>query len=279
MNDSTTGLTSGERVGSAILSRAAPRRGYGLRSAAPVRARDRDRSLRRALAVFLVAFAALLAAPPDAAAQTEVPADWSLIPAGLGPGDSFRLLFATSTTRDATSTDIDDYNSFVQTAAAAGHAAIQTYSAGFRVVGSTADDDARDNTSTTGTGVPIYWLGGAKVADNNAGFYDGDWDEEANAKDEDGSARSISAAADRPFTGSNHDGTATSSNTLGTTQVRIGRPNSSTSGHGPLSGSNSVNTTSSPFYALSGMFVVVPPPGRIVGRADLRPRHGRDLRH
>ena len=48
MNDSTKGLTSSERVGSAILSRAAPRRGYGPRSAAPVRARDRDRSRRPA---------------------------------------------------------------------------------------------------------------------------------------------------------------------------------------------------------------------------------------
>ena len=113
MNDSTTGLTSGERVGSAILSRAAPRRGYGLRSAAPVRARDRDRSLRRALAVFLVAFAALLAAPPDAAAQTEVPADWTLIPSGLGAGDSFRLLIVTSTRQTAESTTIGDYDTVV----------------------------------------------------------------------------------------------------------------------------------------------------------------------
>ena len=87
MNDSTKGLTSSERVGSAILSRAAPRRGYGPRSAAPASARPSDapgpsgrsrharsasrpaRALRT-LAVFLVA----LAAPPAASAQTEV---WS----------------------------------------------------------------------------------------------------------------------------------------------------------------------------------------------------------
>ena len=43
MNDSTTGLTSSERVGSAVLSRAVPRRDDGPRSAAPARARDRDR--------------------------------------------------------------------------------------------------------------------------------------------------------------------------------------------------------------------------------------------
>ena len=47
-------------------------------------------------------------------------------------------------------------------------------------------DDARDNTGTTGTGVPIYWLGGAKVADDNADFYDGAWDEEATGRRENG---------------------------------------------------------------------------------------------
>ena len=81
----------------------------------------------------------------------EVPSNWGLIPSGLGAGDSFRLIFATSGKRNATATDIADYNSFVQTAAAAGHADIQQYSSWFRVVGSTADVDARDNTATTYT--------------------------------------------------------------------------------------------------------------------------------
>ena len=55
MNDSIKSLTSGERVGSAILSRVAPRRRYCLSStsppdcsAAPAGARDRDRSRRPA---------------------------------------------------------------------------------------------------------------------------------------------------------------------------------------------------------------------------------------
>ena len=51
---------------------------------------------------------------------------------------------------------------------------IRAYSSQFRVVGSTAAVDARDNTKTTGTGVPIYWLNGAKVANNYADFYDGE---------------------------------------------------------------------------------------------------------
>ena len=65
----------------------------------------------------------------------------------------------------------------------AGHADIQHYSSDFRVVGSTAAVDARDNTVTTYTaddkGVAIYWLGGNKVADDYEDFYDGSWSNEA----------------------------------------------------------------------------------------------------
>ena len=57
--------------------------------------------------------------------------------------ESFRLLFVTSTTRNASSTNISDYNSFVQGRAAAGHSLIRPFSSKFRVVGSTASVDAR----------------------------------------------------------------------------------------------------------------------------------------
>ena len=51
----------------------------------------------------------------------EVPASWELVPSGLTAGSSFRLLLLTSATRDATSSDIADYNTFVQGSAAACH--------------------------------------------------------------------------------------------------------------------------------------------------------------
>ena len=89
----------------------------------------------------------------------------------VNPDDGFAMVYETakraSTRRNITSTDIFDYNTHVQNAAASGHMDIQTYSAQFKAVASTGDDDARDNTATTGTGVPIYWLNGAKVADNH----------------------------------------------------------------------------------------------------------------
>ena len=110
---------------------------------------------------------------------TEVPVNWSLVPSGLQEGDQFRLLFLSSSTRNASPTDIDTYNTWIQDLAAAGHTDIQSYSSTFRVVGSTDDVDARDNTGTTYTsgssykGVPIYWLNGNKVVDDYEDFYDG----------------------------------------------------------------------------------------------------------
>ena len=196
---------------------------------------------------------------------TEVPADWSLTPTGLAAGDQFRLLFLSSTKRDGSATDIATYNTFVQGLAAAGHADIQSYSTGFQVVGCTADTDARDNTSTTYTstdkGVPIYWLNGAKAADEYEDFYDGDWDDEANDKNESGTnGPDTSVLTNYPVTGCQHDGTESSPNGLGTSHasgLRVGRPNSSDSAHGPIGSDVETGTANNrPMYGLSAVFQV-----------------------
>ena len=197
---------------------------------------------------------------------TEVPHNWGLTPPGLNAGAKFRLIFLSSTKRNATSAAIADYNTFVQGHAAAGHDDIQYYSSGFRVVGCTAAVDARDNTRTTGNGVPIYWLNGNKVADHYADFYDGNWDDEANDRNEAGNnGPDTSNTNNYPFTGCDHDGTESivldTSYALGTSVVRVGRPNSSNSGHGPLSsGGTATNSGNRPMYGLSQVFEVPPPP-------------------
>ena len=220
---------------------------------------------------------------PTNGPPTEVPSAWGLIPTGLATGDKFRILFATSTTRDATSTDISEYNTFVRTAAAAGHADIQAYSAEFTVVGSTSATDARVNTRTTYTpdekGVPIYWLDGTKVADEYEDFYDGDWDDEANAKDESGNARSLTFTLQWPFTGSDQDGTESFSSSvsraLGTDAVRVGRPDNSAVGQGPLtSNSHDSKTDSKPFYAISPVFVIDVSPGVTITPTSLTVTEG-----
>ena len=92
-----------------------------------------------------------------------VPEDWPLVPTRLRAGDRFRLLFVTKGTRDATSTDIATYNSFVQSQCTSGGVeAIQDYCSDFRVVGSTSSVSARDNTYTNwrrlDRGLPVYWM-------------------------------------------------------------------------------------------------------------------------
>ena len=139
---------------------------------------------------------------------TPVLDSWSLIPAGLTTGDQFRLIFLSSTTRNANSSNIAHYNTFIQDRAAAGHDDIQAHSDGFTVVGCTAAVDARENTDTTGLGVPIYWLGGNKVADGYTDFYDGNWHDEVNDKDESGAnGPDTSQFTNQPFTGCDDDGT------------------------------------------------------------------------
>ena len=150
----------------------------------------------------------MLSTASRAEGPTLVSNNWSLTPSELGARDQFRLLFLSSTTRNATSSDITDYNTFIQTRAAAGHTDIQAYSNGFKVVGCTEDDDARDNTGTTFTssdkGVPIYWLNGTKVADQYQDFYDGSWDNASNTHDRDElgiNSTNTSQSANRPWTG------------------------------------------------------------------------------
>ena len=199
-------------------------------------------------------------------ADTEVPFDWNLIPTGRGSGDRFRLIFLSSTKRDGSSTDRADYNTFIQGRAAAGHADIRAYSSGFSAVACTEDTDARDNTATTYTstdkGVRIYWLGGAKVADQYEDFYDGNWDNEANPKDESGNnGPDTDQSSNFPITGCDHDGTedvdSGSSKALGTGSIRVGVLDASGIGFGPLSGSNSVASSSNrPMYGLSAVFIV-----------------------
>ena len=142
---------------------------------------------------------------------TTVPGNWELKPSALGAGDMFRILFLTHRTFDPTSSNIDDYNAYIRTQALI-HRVIRPYASGFRVVGSTDDDDARENTSTTYTatakGLPIYWLNGSKVADDYEDFYDGDWDDEANPRFRDGTVSFPSNG--QVWTGSNNNGTANS---------------------------------------------------------------------
>ena len=139
-----------------------------------------------------------------------IPADWSLKPDAVGAGETFRLMFVSTTTRTGDSTDIADYNAHVQAAAAAGHADIRPYSADFTAIGSTAAVNARDNTQTgsTHTDAPIYWVHTGRsrgaVADNYADFYDGTWGN-TTVRNQSGSSTTLIASTPA-ITGTDLDG-------------------------------------------------------------------------
>ena len=192
------------------------------------------------LAALLLALTLLSAGAPPASAQvvvdtaaTEVVVfeNWSLKPDDVVVGGKFRLLFVTLTAQNATTTVMDSYNGIIRDSVAAGHTDIRPYSHLFNALGSTADDDAIANTKTTHTttdmGVPIYYLNGAKVADNYSDFYDGTWDSH-DPTNELGTSSSAMAV----WTGSQSNGMK-HANPLGnrtSKTVRMGNPTSSVSG-------------------------------------------------
>ena len=81
-------------------------------------------------------------------------------------------------------------------------AVIRGYSAGFRALASTESVDARDNTATTGTGVPIYWLNSSILADDYSDLYDGSWANESRRTNERGTASNAAVV----WSGSTDDG-------------------------------------------------------------------------
>ena len=94
-------------------------------------------------------------------------------------------------------------------------------------------------------------------------FYDGDWDDEANDKNQHGNdAHDTSQSANYPWTGCDHNGTESISGNslaLGKNAVRTGEPNSSIGTRGPLQGAGSSTSDSPrPFYGLSSVFQVEP---------------------
>lgn len=99
----------------------------------------------------------------------------TLVPSGLSAGDIYRLVFVTSTTRDATSTDITDYDAHVQDAADNATISIGVGSAigdiDWLAIGTTDTVDAIDHINV-GT-APVYRLDGTKVAVNETDLFDG----------------------------------------------------------------------------------------------------------
>ena len=202
--------------------------------------------------------------PPMATPSgVRVPADWPLTPRNLGTSHSFRLLFVSSAPRDATASDINAYNNHVIALAGTGHTSIRAFKDGFRAIASTTAVEARDNAALSGTGVPIHWMNGVKVADNYGDFLDGTWDSEAFTPESGGSG---STNAELVWTGSTDRALGSGRNRLGTndalTLAALGALNDT--GNPLDAGRFAARTESHALYALSQEFATPP---RIVRNA------------
>lgn len=120
-------------------------------------------------------------APPPIKGELGVWKPWAnggINPATSQPwalGDQYRLAFVTTTKRNTTSTDIDDYNTHVQTAAAGSTAFPDLGNGTWKVIGSTATVTAKANTGTgSGTGVAVLLMDGATTfATSNTDLWNG----------------------------------------------------------------------------------------------------------
>ena len=256
---------------------------------------------------------------------TAVPSTWSLLPPGLQPGDEFRMVYVTRGETAATSTDIATYDAFVREEITGnqlkneGVDALKPFARHFVAIAGTAEEDSNGNIlgnarrklpasvhgefsayepwSADHPNMPFYWVGGTKVADNNADFTDRDWDDEANPRFADGTAATVDT--DGYWTGSQETGDFWSTNNsnreslwnrparcidtsintgdqlfvMGAGLVWVGYLNHSEFKNGPLGrdvgdaevGRNASmdacigqpNTETRPMYALSGVFSVL----------------------
>ena len=188
-------------------------------------------------------------------------------PTGLVAGDQYRLVFVTSTTTAATSSDIAFYNAFV-TAAAALNTDLDTFSGTvegtttWTAIASTATDNALANTGTTpgtdGTGVPIYLLNDTVFASNYTALWDSNIQNPLQINESGNSSGNISV-----WTGSTSSGTE-DVDSLGDSIVNYGANrfynDVSQSSYWISRNFSAANTTENSMYAISGVLTVVPEP-------------------
>ncbi len=185
------------------------------------------------------------------------------LPTGLNVGDQYRLVFVTRFATTASSTNIADYNTFVQAAADA--SSLSALGATWTAIGSTATVDARDNTNTNpaSTGVVIYNLNDQLVASNNADLWDGTISAAINF-DETG----MTGLASDPFTGTTSSGVA-SANPLGSVfpdLVDTGTASAVTAEWITATGGETPGFFTRSLYAISDVLTVqaaVPEPGAL----------------
>ncbi|MFK7851297.1 MAG: PEP-CTERM sorting domain-containing protein [Akkermansiaceae bacterium] len=182
-------------------------------------------------------------------------------------GDTYRLVFASSARRNATSTDINVYNGFVQ--GLADSSTLFTGTASWKAIASTQSVNARINTGTTGSaGEAIFLTDGSTIIGTNYGdFWNGhavgaqdiDLDENGNGF---GSNQNV-------FTGISSNGSTITDRYLGTTtisnnslRVTTGQTNPNSTGRWAQQ-FNANPTSQQRLYGLSDALTIVELPDAI----------------
>ena len=192
-------------------------------------------------------------------------------------GDTYRLVFITSVAVDPQNSamnDISAWNAAVQTIAnnATGH---DLSGVTWNIVGSTADVDARDNTSTNptidGSGHAIFAMDGSSaIANNFNDLWDGTVPDNRPAWTEDGDHMDdVAGAVAWSLTGTSGDGTADGSlylkDTTDSGAIRQGR---NQDGHhwinANITGANWSANTAFSVHAMSETLTVIPEPSTAV---------------
>ena len=179
-----------------------------------------------------------------------------VVPPSLSPGDKYHLVFVTSTTRNATSTNILDYNAFVQ--AAADNAGIGSGDGvDWFAIGSTQTVAAKVNALIGATNLVFLLNGTTKVADGFTDMWDKTLDNKINRTE---LGATYSGAV---WNGSRDDGAIPDwgSEWLGDVQAVVGNANAINMNW--LDNGAQVRANLLPMYALSEELTVptVPEPG------------------
>jgi hypothetical protein len=178
------------------------------------------------------------------------------VPPGLSVGDTYQLVFITSTTDAATSSNIADYNAFVTGVAAPVTAALALLgdSVTWTAIVSTATVSAAANIGTSTD--EIYLLNGNEVADGTAGLFSGSLDNAIDI-DENGATKPAGALV---WTGSTSSGgIAPGNGALGSTKPEQG-VDSDTNSSWIQNGTATSPDTSHDLYAISSVLTVPDPP-------------------
>ncbi len=192
-----------------------------------------------------------------------LPAQSPTQPVGLQPGEPYRILFVTDSTRDATSSDIADYDWFV-TADANAAPELTTLNTSWRAVASTTALDARVHTGMdAGSGVPIYRPDGIRIADDYDHLFSGAGSQRYAPPNI--TASGATTTASQVWTGTKPNGSAHKplGDASGTSLVG----NTTATGYGWIYFSPRSQATSRPLYGVSDVLTVPYPDYP----ADLKP--------